>query len=177
MASLNFLEAAEDQIYSESMFGKKRAMKMGEMEFTSGPKETLQELQKRKNILIQLLTKIEELNIKIERKAKFRSNALGLTISSILFAQLAFVTQGTFVTYSWDIMEPISYMIGMFNFTCGFGWYYMFITKPDSQNATDWLQARIQRRMLARQGITSRDVELLKTEIDLVQKKLDHLNL
>jgi len=78
------------------------------------------------------MARIEVMNEKISRKAKFRSNMAGVSITGILIAQMAFVAQGTFVTLSWDIMEPISYMIGMLNFTAGFGWYYMFVTRPDS---------------------------------------------
>ena len=65
-------------------------------------------------------------------------------------------------------MEPISYMIGMFNFTCGFGWYYMFITKPNSQTATEWMEVAIRRRILAKYGVTDQDFQLLKQEIEFI---------
>ena len=56
---------------------------------------------------------------------------LGYFISSVLLAELGIIAGGTFLVLSWDIMEPISYLMGLTNFVGGFGWYYMFVTKPD----------------------------------------------
>jgi len=109
-------------------------------------------LLRRQRDLKELLSSLDKKVSKIEKKARFRSNLLGYSISSVLLAQLMFITQGTFVTLSWDIMEPISYMISMFNFTCGFGWYYLFITKPDSQTPTDWMKNRIMTKQMKKQG-------------------------
>ena len=46
--------------------------------------------------------------------------------SSIFVAQAAFIMSGTFVFYSWDIMEPIAYMMLFSNFTFGIMYYTMF---------------------------------------------------
>jgi hypothetical protein len=43
--------------------------------------------------------------------------------SSILIGQFAAIVGGTFVFYSWDVMEPISYIMLFSNFTFGFFFY------------------------------------------------------
>ena len=86
MANLNLLEAAEDQIYSESLFGSEREQKIGEKNFKVGPNESMKELMKRKNYMTQVLSRMEQINFVAEKKARFRSKMLGYTISSVLFA-------------------------------------------------------------------------------------------
>ena len=63
----------------------------------------------------------------------------GFSIVSILFAELGIIGVGTFQTLSWDIMEPISYMMSLVNFSAGFGWYYLYITNNKKQTPVDWV--------------------------------------
>ena len=50
----------------------------------------------------------------------------------VILAELGIVVEGTFVSLSWDIMEPISYMFLLFNELMVFGWFYLFISRPQS---------------------------------------------
>lgn len=69
------------------------------------------------------LIKMNSIKAKLDRKADFRSRSLLTLGSSIFFAQFGFVMSGTFVFYSWDVMEPISYMILLGNLTVGLLFY------------------------------------------------------
>ena len=80
------------------------------------------------------LTKMSQISSQlqtIERKATFRSRILGYAIANVILAELATIGVGTFSILSWDIMEPVSYLMMLGNFTLGFGWYVMFLTKPE----------------------------------------------
>lgn len=68
---------------------------------------------------------MDELKDKIDKSATFKANSLLFMGSSVLLGQLVFIGYGTFVEFSWDIMEPFSYMIMLGNFTAGF-YYYCF---------------------------------------------------
>ena len=156
MRALNYLEGVEDQIYARRKFGGDRTVNIANrIEFQVKAQEDLQSLLERKRLLKQILGEFEHSMQLVDSKARFRGNLIGYSISSILMAQLAFIAQGTYVTLSWDIMEPISYVMGLFNFTCGFGWYYLFITKPECQTVTDWMKFRITQKMLRRKGISA----------------------
>ena len=61
---------------------------------------------------------------------------------SIIAAEMGLVGYGTYEVLSWDIMEPISYLMMLGNFTFGFGWYCAFITDPEKQNPVDWYKKR-----------------------------------
>lgn len=45
---------------------------------------------------------------------------------AIIAAEMGLVGYGTYEALSWDIMEPISYIISLINMTAGFGWYTYF---------------------------------------------------
>ena len=75
------------------------------------------------------------------KKANRRAKLLGTGLSLTLFAQLAFIVEGTFNTYSWDVIEPISYQLSLINMSAALGWYYMYLENDDKQDPTDWMRA------------------------------------
>jgi hypothetical protein len=58
---------------------------------------------------------------------------------SFIFAEMVLVGYGTYEALSWDIMEPISYVISLFNMTCGFGWYACFVKDERKQSPPEWV--------------------------------------
>ena len=52
---------------------------------------------------------------------------MGLGLTGFLFSEMAFIGWGTYEAFSWDIMEPISYVIMLANFNAGFMWYAIFL--------------------------------------------------
>jgi|LauGreDrversion4_2_1035121.scaffolds.fasta_scaffold1749476_1 hypothetical protein len=67
--------------------------------------------------------KICEKKATLDKKANWRAKAILALGSSIVIGQFGFVMAGTFLYLSWDIMEPISYMIMLGNFTAGMLFY------------------------------------------------------
>ena len=43
--------------------------------------------------------------------------------STVVISQFAFIVLGTFHYLSWDIMEPLCYLMMLGNFTAGYGFY------------------------------------------------------
>lgn len=91
-------------------------------------------------------------------------------ISLGILAQLAFIIEGTFVTYSWDIIEPISYQIGLMNMCGGLGWYYMFLYNPNKQDPNSWVQSNYIARKQRANGFSQQELEQLQEEIKLLEK-------
>lgn len=108
----------------------------------------------------------------IKRKAALRSKVLGFFISSLLGVQLGVIAVGTWSILSWDIMEPISYLMGLGNFTAGFGWYLIYINNPDKQNPVDWYKTRVEHKLQSRQGISNEKIEELVDEIKEVRQRI-----
>lgn len=85
--------------------------------------------------------------------------------SSIFMAQFGFIMSGTFVFYSWDVMEPISYVMMLGNFTVGMGFYAA--NKDELQLITlrQMLAKRFARGLYRRKGLDIKRVETLEKEI------------
>ena len=60
---------------------------------------------------------------KIEKSAHRKATALCLLGATIPIAQFAFIGYGSFEYASWDIFEPINYLMTLGNFTFGFFMY------------------------------------------------------
>jgi hypothetical protein len=99
------------------------------------------------------LVKLNEVKKSLDKKADFRAQTLLLLGSSIFFAQAAFIMGGTFVFYSWDIMEPISYMMLFSNFTCGVLYYTMFRKELALYTLRESLARRFAKGLYRRKGL------------------------
>jgi len=85
-----------------------------------------------------MLQKIEDFKNSLEKGAAKRGKLLGLGLVSFIFAEMVFIGYGTYEAFSWDIMEPISYVISLFNMTAGFGWYAFFVKNEKKQTPPEW---------------------------------------
>ena len=81
---------------------------------------------------------------------------------------------GTFNWLSWDIMEPISYLMMFGNFTAAFGWYTLYITDPHRQNPVDWFRERSKESQCRRAGIDTEKMDVLLKEVNSLREKLRH---
>ena len=72
---------------------------------------------------------------------------------------------GTFIYFSWDIMEPIAYMMLLSNFT--FGFFFYNIIKRDLELSTigDILKTRFANRLYKKKGVDIEKIEKLTAEI------------
>ena len=79
--------------------------------------------------------------------------------STVFLAQFGFIMSGTFVFYSWDVMEPISYVMMLGNFTVGMLFYAA--NKDELQLVTlrELLANRFARGLYRRRGL---DIERLE---------------
>lgn len=68
---------------------------------------------------------MKELKERLDKKALRRANTMLFFGGSVMVSQFTFIAWGSFIEYSWDIMEPFSYMILLGNFTASF-YYYAF---------------------------------------------------
>ena len=76
-----------------------------------------------------------------------------------ILAELGIIVEGTYVSLSWDIMEPISYMMLLFNELMVTGWFYMFIMKPKSSaSMRDHLLNRSIEKQWKQKGIDPQEI-------------------
>ena len=90
---------------------------------------------------------------KLRKSAVTKTKMFTWLSSSVVVGQFALITVGTFHYLSWDIMEPISYLMMLGNFTTGF-WFYTIAKKDLAlENVTDILNYRFTQSAARRHGI------------------------
>lgn len=113
-----------------------------------------------------------ELMGQFEKKATTKSKIFGYTLASIIFSELIVVLIGTFETFSWDFIEPVSYLMGSFNFCAAFAWYCKFINKPELQSPIYWYKYRSIAKMQKKAGFSDIELKKLMREIEDLNEKI-----
>lgn len=79
----------------------------------------------------------------IQKKCDRKATGICFLGSSIVIAQLAFIAAGSFHFSSWDIMEPICYLMTFGNFTSAY-FFYLYKKKDlDLENFHEILSFRM----------------------------------
>ena len=85
---------------------------------------------------------------------------------STLVAQFWVIMYGTFEMYSWDIMEPVSYLMMYANFNLSFLFYLGVKRDLEAENIHTILQTRFAQRAARKAGIDLVELEKLRTEAE-----------
>ena len=80
---------------------------------------------------------------------------------------------GTFVFYSWDIMEPIAYTMFLGNFTVGFFFYALLNKDMQLGTLKEILATRSARRLYRKRGISQDQIDKLEEEIKDIRSVLN----
>ncbi len=99
------------------------------------------------------LIKLNAVKKQLDKKADFRSKALITLGSTIFVGQFAFIMSGTFVFFSWDIMEPISYLMLFSNFTVGATFYSIYKKDMELSTLREIFANRSSRRLYRKRGL------------------------
>lgn len=73
--------------------------------------------------------------------------------SGIVISQFGLIAIGTFELYSWDIMEPINYLMGFTNFTLGFFFYLGMKRDLELTNFHEIMMYRFKAKQAKRTGV------------------------
>lgn len=93
--------------------------------------------------------------------------------TNLSVGQLAFVGIGTYSVYSWDIMEPISYFIGLLGSIILSGMYFRLYRDYSHHGIMKHLSEKELDKILKKQKEFSlEELQRLKDEIELVEKRI-----
>ena len=85
--------------------------------------------------------------------------------SSVFIAQFAFIMSGTFVYHSWDVMEPIAYVMMLGNFTGGLAFYATFKREMQLTTLHEMLAKRFAHGLYRKAGLDIERLKRLESEI------------
>lgn len=89
-----------------------------------------------------------------------------------LISQFAIIMVGTFHLYSWDIMEPISYLMMYGNFNLSFLFYLGIRRDLEAENIHEILKTRFAQRAAKKAGIDLNELEKMKAEATAIKDLL-----
>ena len=102
---------------------------------------------------------------KLEATARSKAFTLCAMGASIGFAQFGLIAFGTFEYFSWDIMEPICYLMTFSNFTFGYLFYLGMKRELEMTNIYDILTRRFLEKACRRKGIDLGKHEQMQIDI------------
>jgi len=105
-----------------------------------------------------------------DKKADFRARVLLAMGSTIFIGQFGFIMAGTFVFFSWDIMEPISYVMMLGNFTLGMLFFAKNHEELQLTTLREMIAARFARGIYRRKGLDVVRLDQLQEEIKAGQE-------
>lgn len=82
-----------------------------------------------------------------------------------MIGQFGFIMWGTFFYLSWDIMEPISYVMMLGNFTFGMLFYAKYKEELELSTLQEMLSGKFSKGLYRRNGIDAIKLEALEREI------------
>ena len=86
--------------------------------------------------------RVEQAIAQIRKGASLKASMVCWAGSSVVLAQFMVIFWGTFQVLSWDIMEPVCYLMTFGNFTGGFFFYTMMKKDLDLTNFHEILTER-----------------------------------
>mmetsp|Transcript_16193 Transcript_16193/g.29520 ORF Transcript_16193/g.29520 Transcript_16193/m.29520 type:complete len:312 (+) Transcript_16193:39-974(+) len=95
--------------------------------------------------------------------------------------QLALITQfgvlgyGTFVTYGWDVMEPVSYMVGITWATLGYCFFAINKNDFEITSYRELLEASRYQKLLKKQEVDLDRISVLKKNIQALEHQLEEM--
>lgn len=94
---------------------------------------------------------------------------------SVLVAEFAFITMGTFYFFCWDIMEPVAYLMGTGNTLAAFALFILRNLELSAGSLQEALKSRFARRLYRRKKFDMEQFEALEQEISSLRGALEEL--
>jgi hypothetical protein len=89
-----------------------------------------------------------------------------------LIAQWGVLGYGTFVTYGWDVMEPVSYMVGITWATLGFSFFVVNKSDFEITSFREMLQNSRYAKLLRKYDVDQTRIEVLSKNILALEERL-----
>eukprot|EP00397_Hematodinium_sp_SG-2012_P021934 GEMP01022692.1.p1 GENE.GEMP01022692.1~~GEMP01022692.1.p1 ORF type:complete len:235 (-),score=37.72 GEMP01022692.1:1662-2366(-) len=134
-----------------------------------------QDLPELENALIELEFKTEEFRlIQTECVSMANMKASMLAYCSIVFfsVEFAMMTYGTYFLYSWDIMEPISYLLGLFDVICGYTFYAYYRTNYSADSLASSFRQSVLKKAYRKRQIDEVDIRQAEEELEHIRRRI-----
>lgn len=80
-------------------------------------------------------------------------------MGGLIAAEIYIIVEGTFFSLSWDIMEPISYMMTLGNSVLLVSMYFAYISNPKIGSFMEYIQHRMIKKYQRKAGIDPNEIK------------------
>ena len=116
--------------------------------------------------LENLLQAKQEIDVILEKKGRKRVNI----ITSLILTQICLIQYGTYCVFSWDIMEPITCLLGVMDLIIP---YYFWLRHEKDYSFETIKEVSIEKK--ANRAYKTRNVNFINEEIETVKEMLNAL--
>ncbi|KRX01244.1 hypothetical protein PPERSA_05830 [Pseudocohnilembus persalinus] len=139
------------------------------MEISLSSKSKLDYINRLEKILEKQQTQLQSDQDQIKNILENKSNSRLRAILLFYMSQIAFTQYGTYFLFSWDIMEPITCMLGVLDLIIAYTYWLSYNTDFSfKQVATDYVGKRLPKKL--------KQENLHIDELQEIQKMLEYLN-
>lgn len=118
------------------------------------------------------LMKLIELDERLDLKASRFTNGVFWMGFGVLAFQFSYIGAGTYVYYSWDIMEPQAYLIGLGNLIVGYGAYAAKRQVFSLTSVYETVKERRKRQLSKNYKLDKERLQFLKAEVEKLKMRL-----
>jgi len=101
-------------------------------------KNSSEKIDSKLNFLKNKLQLLEEIKKEVDSKLTLKAQKRTKRFSALIFAQVLLVQYGTYVAFSWDIMEPITCLLGVLDLLIAYS-FWLYTNKPYSPESIEKL--------------------------------------
>ena len=132
----------------------------------------IQQLELIDEVLSPLMKEVEN----AKEASHIKSVRAGFTFVSIIMAQFALSQYGTYIAFSWDIMEPITACVSLSDAIAGY-YFWLWSGKPwDLDSLRSHYYERELKKNLRKHKINQREFEMLVQSKKQILEKLMRYN-
>ena len=110
------------------------------------------------------------------KRARRYANGVFLLGFGVLSGQMAYIGLGTFVFYSWDVMEPQAYLIGLGNLIYGMGYYNLRDREFTMGSIYNHVYTNRKNKLLRQMNVDPERLQFLHEEIQRLKLELIRKN-
>ena len=110
------------------------------------------------------------------KKAEIHANKMIKRFFYIILAQFSAVQYGTYHLYSWDIMEPITCMMGMGDVCLGYLFWLLCGKKEyGMEGIKDYFFEKKYKKIIKRKGLSFEEIKAIQTTIQNIENRIKSL--
>lgn len=173
----NFLERLDDQLLKQ----------FTQEELREAATKTIKESNQAKAVDIEILkSQVDSLQVELEPLEKLHNEIIGKSEKYaknvinggllVLLSQWTGIGYGTFISFGWDVMEPVSYVVGS---TWALIGYIFFMRNRTEFEITSFRSLLFNKKfdeLVAKESLDLRRIEILKRSIFLVKQQMEFLS-